>query len=394
MTSDALPVVESATVLIVDDTLANLTVVVASLEQNDLRVVVAQDAEEGLERAERVRPDLILLDVMMPRMDGFEMCRRLKSRPATRDIPVIFMTSLAGTEGKLKAFEVGAVDYVTKPLQVEEVQARVGAHLKLRDMQKQMQARNQQLQQEIMERRLAEQRLEQRTAQLAESVEELEAFCYTVSHDLRAPLRAVLGFANLLTQEPESIPQPAREHLDRIVQAAQRMDVLIADLLLYARTGQRTVQTVPTPLEPIVRHLRSTFSQRLSSLEAQLRVVEPLATPIGDSSLIEQILTNLVDNALTYRQPAGVAEVRLSARLRGDRVELQVADNGIGIPAADHERVFQMFQRLHSYSEYPGTGIGLAIVAKAARLLRGEVRVESVPGEGSAFTVSLPAADT
>lgn len=392
MSADSLPGVESSTVLIVDDTLANLAVVVATLEQNGLRVLVAQDAEEGLERAQRVRPDLILLDVMMPRMNGFEMCRRLKSQPGTRDIPVIFMTSLVDTGSKLTAFEVGAVDYVTKPLQIEEVQARVGVHLKLRATQKQVQAQNQQLQQEILERRQAEQSLAQRTAQLAESNQELEAFCYTVSHDLRAPLRAVLGFATVLAQEPGSIAEHAREHVDRIVHAAQRMDALIENLLLYARTGQRTLQAAPVPLESVVRDLHTTFAQRLASSEVQLRILEPLATPLGDASLIEQILTNLVDNALTYRRQAGVAEVRLSSCRRGDRVELQVADNGIGIPAEDQERVFQMFQRLHSYREYPGTGIGLAIVAKAARLMGGEVRVDSAPGEGSTFTVSLPAA--
>ena len=172
MTSTPAPETAPHTILIVDDTPANLGVVVESLEGYGLRVVIAQDGEEGLQRADFAQPDLILLDVMMPGMDGFETCRRLKARPGTRDIPVIFMTALAETKDKVTGFEAGAVDYVTKPLQVEEVIARVNTHLSLHAMQQQLEAQNTRLQQEIVERTQAERALEQ-------TVRELEA-----SHEL------------------------------------------------------------------------------------------------------------------------------------------------------------------------------------------------------------------
>ncbi|HEY8094763.1 MAG TPA: PAS domain-containing protein [Methylobacter sp.] len=156
----------SPTILIVDDTPINLGVVVESLENRGLRLVVAQDGMEGLQRAAFVKPDLILLDVMMPEMDGFEVCRRLKTNADTADIPVIFMTALAETEHKITGFKVGGVDYITKPMQIDEVVARVGTHLNLRTMQRQLQAQNAQLQEHQME---LEQRVMHRTAELSTS---------------------------------------------------------------------------------------------------------------------------------------------------------------------------------------------------------------------------------
>jgi signal transduction histidine kinase len=420
----------SSTILIVDDTPANLGVIVESLEGHGLRVVVATRGEEALQRANYVQPDLVLLDVMMPDMNGFEICRRLKAQPSTRDIPVIFMTSLASVEDKVTGFSVGGIDYVTKPLHVEEVRARVNTHLSLRAMQKELETQNAQLQQyqrgleqqvaertaelsdanrslrvEIEERRRAEEevrrlnaeleaRVAERTAQLTATNEELEAFAYSVSHDLRAPLRAITGFTEILTERHRGNLAPeCLDYLDKVLNASKRMDVLIQDLLNYARTGRGAVRAVPVPLAPLVQQLESTFGTRIAAAGARLEVTQqPLATPLGDATLIGQILTNLVDNALKYRRREGIPEVRLSATSIGESVLVQVADNGIGIPSEYQEKIFQVFQRLHGEGEYPGTGIGLAIVAKAVRAMGGEVSVESSPGQGSTFSIRLPAA--
>jgi DNA-binding response OmpR family regulator len=160
MTAVSAPDLYTQTILIVDDAPANLGVVVESLENHGFRVIVAQDGVEGLYRAELAKPDLILLDVIMPGPGGFETCGRLKALGSTRDIPVIFMTSLTDTEDKVTGFKVGGVDYVTKPLEIEEVIARVNTHLSLHAMRKQLEAQNALLQQEIMERRKAEDALE------------------------------------------------------------------------------------------------------------------------------------------------------------------------------------------------------------------------------------------
>jgi len=354
----------TATILIVDDTPANLALIVEYLEARHFRMLVAQGGDEGLQRAALVQPDLILLDAIMPGIDGFEVCRRLKASDSTRDIPVIFMTSLADTQDKLTAFAVGAVDYVVKPLQVEEVMARVNAQLALRAMHRQLTAANR----------------------------ELEAFTYSVSHDLRAPLRAISSFAQILDKDSRaSMGEEGGRCLDRIIAMSARMATLIEDLLLYARTACAPEGAVPVPLAPLAQDLATIFGERIAA-GARLEVVEPLATPLGDPTLVGQILNNLVGNALTYCCTQGTPQVRITSKRIGGHVVIRVADNGIGIEPQYHEKIFQVFQRLHSADEYPGTGLGLAIVAKAVRVMEGDVSVESAPGRGSTFTVRLPAA--
>jgi signal transduction histidine kinase len=387
MSPDSALHAQEVTVLIVDDTPANLAVVVDSLEQLDVEVAVAQDGEEALARAEYLRPALILLDVVMPRIDGFELCRRLKSKDSTRDIPVIFMTSSGGEGDKLKGFEVGAVDYLTKPLHIAEVRARVNAHLTLQRMRKELQVQNARLQREIRERVQAEEKLR-------ESNHELEAFTYSASHDLRAPLRAISGYASMLTERPEAMDECTRTTVDKILLSAQQMERLIRDLLNYARTGQREMLAEPVSLEPFLQEIESTFQARIKEGGVQFQIVRPLAPLVGDPTLIKQILTNLVDNALTYRRRDGSPRVSVASTVVGNRTVLSVSDNGIGIAAEYHDKIFQVFQRLHAESEYAGTGIGLAIVAKAARAMSGTVRVSSKPGEGSTFQVSLPRPST
>lgn len=327
-----------ATILIVDDTPVNLGVMVGHLEAQGYRVLVAQDGEEGLQRAELMQPDVILLDVMMPGPSGFEVCRRLKSRSSTREIPVIFMTSLTDTRDKVAGFAAGAVDYVTKPLQAEEVMARIDTHLKLRAAQSQLEAQNDML---AMYREDLEDQMAERTAQLSAANRELHAF---------------------------------------------------DDLLAYARVGQAGLRTEAVALEPLVRAITEAFAPRIAAAGATIEVCRPLAVPQGDATLIGQILTNLLDNALTCRRPQAAPLIRLSATLEDGMVLLQVANNGIGIAPAYHTRIFELFERSSRAGEYSGNGIGLAIVAKAARLMGGEVAVQSSPDQGSTFSVRLPAA--
>lgn len=189
------------------------------------------------------------------------------------------------------------------------------------------------------------------------------------------------------------LDEESRHYLDSVVEAGQRMETLIEDLLNYSRTGQGAVRAQPVALEPIVASLHATFGERIAAAGAILEVREPLAIPRGDATLIGQILNNLVDNALLYRCREGVPRIVLEARRQGDRVVIGVRDNGIGIDPGDTEKIFQVFQRLHGQEDYPGTGIGLAIVTKAAHRMGGEIGLESVPGQGSRFSVSLPACE-
>ena len=257
---------------------------------------------------------------------------------------------------------------------------------------------------DITERRQAEaevnrlnEDLEQRVIERTEKVEaanrELKSFSYSVSHDLRAPLRAVAGFADLLNRRyRDRLDDTGAHFLDNILVGSEHMGVLIDELLDYSRLGRGLVRSEPVPLAPVTEQLRVTFAARMEVASAALVVEEPLATPTGDPILIEQIIANLVDNALTYRRLDVPPAVTISARRHGATVTIAVADNGIGIPPEYHERIFEVFARLHGEDEYPGTGIGLATVRKAARLMGSDVTLESVVGEGTTFRFDLPAA--
>ncbi|MEW8619024.1 MAG: PAS domain S-box protein [Candidatus Thiodiazotropha endolucinida] len=239
-----------------------------------------------------------------------------------------------------------------------------------------------------------EARVVERTGELESAVKELESFVYSVSHDLRAPLRAVTGFAHILVnRHANSLNDEGRHYLENVLQAGSHMGDLIDDLLQYSRTGRGTLQMRPIELAPIIDGLQVTFSERIDNCDAKLIIEKPLATPLGDATLIGQQFSNLIDNALIYHKPDIAPVIRIASKRDDNRVFITIEDNGIGIAPEYHQKIFQVFQRLHSQDEYPGTGVGLAIVAKAARMMSGEVRVESSIGLGSKFTIVLPIAE-
>lgn len=235
-------------------------------------------------------------------------------------------------------------------------------------------------------------RVAQRTAELKERNDELETFTFSVSHDLRAPLRAIQGFSTILLDDfSATLPPTAREYLGRIQKATEYLDTLIADLLEYSRLGQKTLSPEPVALDRVVRHVLETFAQDMEQSGASVDVEEPLPEVLGHRATLQQVVQNLVGNALKYVEPGTSPEIRIRAEVHDGRVRLYVQDRGIGIPAEELDTIFKIFTRLHGIENYPGTGVGLAYVKKAVERLDGSVGVESTPGEGSTFWLELPA---
>jgi two-component system, sensor histidine kinase and response regulator len=310
-------------------------------------------------------PELVLLDVRMPGMDGYEVCRRLKEDPSSRDIPVIFISAGSDMADKVEGFRCGGVDYVTKPFQVEEVLARVATHLAL-----------------------ARQRRE--IAGLSALKDHL---IRTISHDLRNPLTIVLGNTEYLLSGGALAGDDARAMIADVHQRGQEMLRLVSDLLDLSRIRDgMPLQAQELDLEALLIRQAAGAETAARGRGVLLRVEgsREKVTVKADSERIGQVVANLLSNAIKYT-PAG-GSVTLSAMREADHATLAVQDTGLGIPAASIPRLFEPFYRVpgREHQQAEGTGLGLSIVKAIVDQHLGEIRVESEPGHGSRFTVLIP----
>ena len=417
-------------ILVVDDTPENLRLLSTMLTQRGYAPRCVINGQMALRACNSNPPDLILLDIMMPQMNGYEVCQHLKSDDKTRDIPVIFISAKDEVFDKVNAFTVGAVDYISKPFQFEEVLARIESHLTLRNLQKQLkqqnillqeeirsrlavekaiQEKNHILQKEISTRRSVEKALQEQNLllqaeifnrqsaesallksnqELARSNAELEQFAYVASHDLQAPLATIASYAQLLEKRSkDQLDSQANKFIGNIVHGCMRMQTLIDDLLEYSRVGRNQRPFQPTECDRVVE-------QALTNLQAAVRETKAVITYsdlpaiTGDFSQLVQLFQNLIGNAIKYRHEAPPV-IRVTACKSENNWLFSVADNGIGIAPQHQERIFQIFQRLHTQKEYSGTGIGLAICQKIVQRHGGSIWVESEPGQGSTFYFTL-----
>lgn len=239
--------------------------------------------------------------------------------------------------------------------------------------------------------RLLEARVAERTHELQQKVTELEAFSYSLSHDLRAPLRALSGYATVLIEDfGPQLDSTARAYMERIQRAGLRLDQLIVDVLSYHRVGREAVQLTPLELQPLIEDIIA-HREQLQPPRAGIQIASPLPAVIAHESLLMQCLSNLLENAVKFVRVGTTPAVEIFATQRGGIVRLHVRDNGIGVPPEHAQRIFGMFERLHTESTYPGTGIGLAIVQRAVERMGGRAGVESDGANGATFWLELAA---
>ncbi|MDX2110189.1 MAG: hybrid sensor histidine kinase/response regulator [Verrucomicrobiota bacterium] len=358
-----------ATLLIVDDTPANLSVLYDTLGSAGFRVLTAESGESALKRIQFVQPDLVLLDVMMPGMDGFETCRRLKALDSMRDTPIIFMTALSEADDKVRGLKAGAVDYITKPFQQEEVLARISIHLRLRRTQLELEA-------QIRERDAL--------------ISELDAFAHTVAHDLRTPLNGIMGFSEIMQVSWHRLSEEEKLDSARYIHASGvRMNKIIDEIMLLASVRKQEVVLHTVMMEGVVSEAMERLKSFIKEKKASITLVGPWPDTVGYGPWIEEVWANFITNAIKYG--GAPARIELGGCNAADPkyARFFVRDYGPGIEPEQQSRLFTPFTRLNT-TGVSGHGLGLSIVQRVIDRLDGRVGVTSVPGNGSTFYFELP----
>lgn len=386
-------------ILAVDDSPTYLEELGAVLREEGYDVVLAHSGEEAIDLLSVQAVDCILLDLLMPGLSGQETCRRIKAAPVIRDIPIILLTAVDNQDAMIEGLATGADDYISKSNELEVLKARVAAQMRRRqfeDETRQMRAQLFQRELEATEARAARKIAEGRAALVAElerKNKELEAFSYSVSHDLRAPLRSIDGFSQMLLREYEgALDAKGRGYLSRVRASAQRMGELIDDLLELSRVGRAEIVRSAVDLSGLARGIAAELSHREPGRPVEVVIAEtPVA--LADPRLLRVVLENLLGNAWKFSGKVQSPRIEFRAEESEGETRYVVLDNGSGFKMEYAEKLFQPFQRLHSEADFAGTGIGLATVHRIVDRHGGRVWARSAPGAGAEFFFVLPPMD-
>ncbi|MFC1877380.1 response regulator [Thermodesulfobacteriota bacterium] len=367
-----------AKVMIVDDTAANLMLLDNMLRNQGYNVFSFPRGDLALKGVGKNPPDLILLDINMPGMNGFDVCEHLKSDDRFKEIPVIFISALNETMDKVKAFNVGGIDYITKPFQFEEVIARVKTHLKLRQYQKQL--------------------LEAKKE--AEKITQVKSeFLANMSHEIRTPMNAVLGFLELVLED-SSLRELHRQHLSTAHLSAVQLLGLINDILDLSKleSGKMIVQQRPFNLSMLMQGICETLDIKAREKDLELRLdIHPSLSEsfIGDPLRIRQIVVNLVGNAIKFTEQGNVITRIMPADQEG-QLYFVIEDTGIGMPPDKVTQIFEPFVQTDSSPtrQFEGTGLGTSISRRLVELMGGRIWAESEEGKGSTFHFKINMAPT
>jgi signal transduction histidine kinase len=360
---------EPPNILVVDDTPANLQLLSGMLRKGGCKVRPVASGQEALQAAQRIPPDLVLLDITMPGMDGYEVCHCLKEDPKLADIPVLFMSALSETADKVKAFAAGGVDYVIKPFELAEVNARVQTHLQSRRQKRALQ--------ESYER-------------LKELEQLRDNLTHMIVHDMRSPLNAIRMSLELLGAKPSPQDSEFSELLGIAESGAATLTEMVTQLLDISRLEASQMPLHKTECD-LVKIAQSAIDSLLPAAGArQLPLFAPAPlTALCDGDILRRIMSNLLGNALKFTSEDG--EIRTSVTCEKAGACVAVMDNGSGIPPEDHQKIFEKFGQAEGGKNKTGSGLGLTFCKLAIEAHGGRIGVESEVGMGSTFWFTLPA---
>jgi signal transduction histidine kinase len=399
-------------ILIVDDIRANIIALKKTLEFHNIEVDTAESGEEALKKILKINYCLIIMDVQMPGLDGFEVVNILAGNKKTKDIPVIFLSAI-NIEKKyiFKGYETGAVDYITKPVDTDLLILKVKTFLKIYEQQNELKIMKELLSKEIKIRKEAQENLEikiaERTKELVlknEALEfnnhELQQFSWVVSHDLNEPLRKIQVFMGIIKDLYLPDDDKAAYYIDRTIKSAGRMQTLITDLLEYSRLSSKVIPE-KTDLNIVIQEVIADFDYLIDQKNAII-TVDKLPVIDSISSQLRQVFQNLLGNSLKFSGKVETPHIQISSQFiktkdfdaetdpEGQFCKITVTDNGIGFDEVYLDRIFVIFQSLNDRRIYEGTGIGLAISKKIIENHNGMITAKSQLGKGASFIMILP----
>jgi hypothetical protein len=362
-----------AKILIVDDETAQMKALCNTLQDHHFETVGFSSARAALAEAKKTEFDLLLSDLMMPEMNGIELLQ--SAQKINPGLVSIIMTGEGTIASAVEAMKSGALDYILKPFKLSVILPVLERALAVRRLR--------------LENAELARRVEERTAQLETANQELEAFSYSVSHDLRAPLRHIGGYANLLAQSGLAVSDESKRNLGFITNAAEHMNKLIEDLLEFSRNSRLELRQTKVDPRNLIEKILQDFQPEIANRNITWNR-GPLPAVKGDPFLLRQVFSNLILNAIKYTRIRDKAEIKIgSLNPNGNEVVIFIRDNGAGFDMQYADKLFGVFQRLHRQEEFEGTGVGLANVRRIVTRHGGRVWAEAKVNEGATFFVAL-----
>lgn len=357
-------------ILIVDDRKENLLATEKVLRPLGATIYKALSGNDALSLILRQRFAVVLLDVQMPEMDGFETAMLMQEHESMAGVPIIFVTAISKEDTyATRAAEIGAVDYIFKPINAEILKSKVKVYLDLYTQREEILSLN---------------------GVLRQSNEELERFAYICSHDMQEPVRIMNSYADLLAEDYDALlDEEGRKYLKFITSSAARMRKMIQDILAFSRVGREEITLEPVNCGEVLQEVLAEFESIVSEKNARVQCGN-LPTVDTSPTLIRVLFQNLISNALKFQDGTKTPEIAIEAELCDGMWRFTVRDNGIGIDPTFQGKIFNIFQRFHRKEDYPGTGIGLSTCRKLLQLCGGDISFESTLGAGTVFCFVLP----